>query len=197
MAQTDNSYLADKAALRAGHLPESDEISVLDCYGGSGKVWKAVGRLVEKNIRVLPIEIKDYGWFHLPGDNMKYLGSMDLSKFNVIDMDAYGIPYEQLKEIFDRGYKGTVFVTFIQSIFGSVNHEMLIDVGFTKDQIKKIPTLFGKRGWEYFLEWLGLHGVEKIWHRCHARKHYIGFNCVAGSSIGSHSHTEETVEDHV
>jgi hypothetical protein len=196
MAQTDNTYLADKVALRVAHLPQKDTINVLDCFGGSGKVWKAVKRLTGKNIRVLPIEMKDINWFHLPGDNMKYLGSIALEKYDIVDLDAYGIPYEQLKEVFDRGFNGIVFVTFIQSIFGGINHDMLIDIGFTKEQIKKIPTIFGKRGWEYFLEWLGLHGVKKIWHRHHARKHYLGFSCAGESSSGSRTRQEDRAEDH-
>lgn len=173
MAQTDNSYLADKVALRLDHLPD-EPIKVLDCFGGMGKVWQAVKILSAKNISVLPIDIIDYG-FHLPGDNKSYLGSMNLEKFNVIDMDAYGIPYEQMKIILDRKYRGIVFVTFIQSVMGQMSYGLLYDIGFTSEMVKKSPVLFGARGWKYFLEWLSSYGITEIWHRSHNRKHYLGF----------------------
>lgn len=185
MVQTNNSHLADKVALRAGHLPDVPIVRVLDCFGGEGKVWAAVKRLTGRRIVTLPIEIKDYeaSEFHLPGDNRAYLSSLDLSKFNVIDLDAYGVPFEQLEMVFNGNYRGVVFVTFIQSIMGRLPNSLLTSVGFTDEMIKKCPTLFGKSGFKYFLEYLGLRGVKRIWHRSHARKHYIGFNCADLSSM--------------
>jgi hypothetical protein len=199
MAQikTNNSYLSDKVALRVAHLPEKNPLYVLDCFAGDGKIWKAVERLTGRELRVLPIDTIDYGMFYLPGDNMSYLKSIDLDRYDVIDLDAYGIPYEQLKELFERNYHGVVFVTFIQSIFGTINHGLLKDIGFSNEQINKIPTLFGKRGWEYFIEWLGLHGVEKIWHRHHTRKHYIGFNCVGVCEDDSDTQREDKAANRV
>ena len=90
----------------------------------------------------------------------------------MIDLDAYGVCYDQLKILFDRKYKGHVFFTMIQSVMGMMPMGLLNEVGFTDVMIRKAPTLFGKRGWKYFLEYLALHGVTKIWHKSHARKHY-------------------------
>lgn len=107
--KTNNSYLADKARLRLNNLP--DDPSVLDCYGGAGLVWEAVKRMYGKPIKYLSIDKIDYGiGFYLPGDNMKYLGSMDLSPYNIIDLDAYGCPYGQLKTLFERGYSYTKWI---------------------------------------------------------------------------------------
>jgi len=174
MAQTNNSYLADKVAIRANHLPDGN-VTVLDCYGGSGKVWEGVRRKTGKKITVLPIDIIDYGMFHLPGDNRAYLGSVDLGRFNVIDLDAYGIPYEQLRSVFMRGFSGMVFVTFIRSVVGCISHGLLQDVGFSKAMIEKAPTLAYRRGWDLFLDWLAGNGVEEIWHRSKHGKHYLAF----------------------
>ena len=176
MEQMDNTYLADKAALRADHLPDG-EIRVLDCYGGKGLVWHAVQKLARRKIKVLPVDIRnDLNTFRLPGDNRAFLQIIDLTKFNVVDLDAYGVPYDQLRMIFERGYIGKMFVTFIQSLYGKMPYGLLEEVGFTAEMIKRSPTLFGRRGWDYFLDYLALHGVTKVWHRSHARKHYLFFD---------------------
>ncbi len=179
MAQTNNSFLADKVALRANHLPDGDSITVLDCYAGSGKVWAAVKKLTGRKIDVLPIDTREYDniGFYLPGNNLAYLQSIDIHKFDVIDLDAYGVPFDQLDIIFKRQFKGTLFVTFIQSVMGGVPTGLLESVGFSAEMVKRCPTLFYKSGWKYFLEYLSKQGVRKIWHRSHYRKHYIGFNC--------------------
>ena len=176
MAETDNSFLGDKVEMRANHLPKSKgEVRVLDCFHGSGLIWAGVSRHTNKKISVLAMEKKEIYDFHLPGDNISYLMSIDLSRFDVIDLDAYGVPYEQLKIIFERGFRGTVFATFIQSVYGSINHHLLTDLGFTEIMINKSPAILYKRGWEYFMQWLASHGVTDIFHRSKGRKHYLGF----------------------
>jgi hypothetical protein len=181
LTKTDNAYLRDKLQLRADHLPSGD-IRVLDCFCGKGILWAGVEKMTNRKITTLPIDTRDdIDFFHLAGNNSDFLTTLNLSKFNVIDLDAYGVPYEQLKIIFERGYQGTVFVTFIQSIMGIMPMRLFQDVGFSEEMIKKSPTLFCKRGWEYFLQWLAAHGVTEIYHRSHARKHYLGFNCAGRS----------------
>ncbi len=173
--KTNNSFLMNKVNLRLGNLPESP--SVLDCFGGSGAIWKIVERQSGQAIRYIGIDKLDYGLgFYLPGDNMGYLHTMDLNRFNVIDLDAYGVPYKQLAVLFDREYRGRVFVTFIQVVVGEIPHKLLVDVGFTHEMIAACKTLFFKRGWQYFLEWLAQKGVRTIKHRSHARKHYLVFD---------------------
>lgn len=180
MAQTkvNNSFLKDKIALRINHLPDGD-LRVLDCFAGSGLIWQAIARaLPERSIKVLPIDTQPYdGAFRLPGDNRRYLSELDLSRFNVIDLDAYGVPIEQLETIFERGYNGVVFVTFIQSAYGTMPYAALQAIGFSESQIEKCPTLFSERGWKYFREYLALRGVRRIVHRSRERKHYLAFNC--------------------
>ena len=173
--KTDNSFIKLKIDLRISHLPSGD-LRVLDCFAGSGKIWRSIKKRTGRNIKILPIDLrKDIG-FHLSGDNLDYLISLDLTKFEVVDLDAYGVPVEQLKVLFDSGYKGTVFVTMIQSIFGRMPNDLLIQVGFTEEMINKTPTLFGRRGWEYFKQYLSGNGVQKIWHYSKDDKHYLCFN---------------------
>lgn len=174
--KTANSYLSDKVALRAGHLPRKRNLYILDCYAGKGVIWKAVQELTGRHITTVPIDIKEDTGFRLPGDNRAYLDTIDLTPFDVVDLDAYGVPYEQLKILFAREYAGAVFVTFIQSMYGQMPLGLLEEVGFSKDMVKQIPTLFSKNAWGFFLEWLALRGVEKINVRSHNRKHYLYFN---------------------
>lgn len=174
-AKTNNSYLSNKIELRLRHLPD-DNISVLDCYGGARLIWKAIEQQIKRPVRYISIDKIDYGvGFYLDGDNLGYLRGLDLARFNVIDLDAWGVPYAQLKTLFEREYKGRVFVTFIQSLYGTIPHGLLEDIGFSSDMFRACPTIFGKRGWQYFLEWLALKGVRAITHRSHAKKHYLTF----------------------
>lgn len=128
----------------------------------------------KKDIRVLGMEKREIG-FRLPGDNMAWLVEMDLSRFDVIDLDAYGVPYEQLSLLFERGYRGVVFVTLIQSLWGRMPNDLLLEIGFTEAMIEKAPSLVGIRGFQYFMEWLASKGIETIYRRSHARKHYFCF----------------------
>ena len=180
--KTDNDFMADKVGLRAGHLPAKGEIRVLDCFAGTGRVWKAVKRrMPRREIRILGMEKRRLG-FNLPGDNLAWLAEMDLSRFNVIDLDSYGIPYDQMKILFDRGFPGVVYVTFIQTGFGQLSYGMLEDIGFSREMIKKTPTIFQGRGWQYLLEWLALRGVRKVFYRHgqsrkggRSNKYYLAF----------------------
>jgi hypothetical protein len=172
--KTDNSYLVDKIALRANHLPAGD-VTVLDCFAGKGLIWNGVVARTGRRIRRLPIDIRNSKNFHLPGDNRSYLQTIDLKRFNVIDLDAYGVPFAQLEIVFQRGYAGTVFCTFIQSVVGALPHGMLMSLGYTPEMLGKCPTLFFRDGYEKFKQYLAQRGVRRLWERTHARKNYVGF----------------------
>lgn len=173
--KTNNSYLGNKVDLRINHLPDGN-LSVLDCYGGAGKIWAAIERETGRQIRYLPIDRLDYGvGLFLPGDNLVYLASLDLSRFNVVDLDAYGVPYHQLEVLFDREFTGRVFVTMNQTVAGGLPHDMLVQIGFSKAIIQASPTLCFRNGWRHFLDYLAARGVRQVVHRSKARKHYLTF----------------------
>jgi hypothetical protein len=177
--QTDNSYLEDKVALRARHLPDG-KVSVLYCFAGTGKIWKAViSSRTDVDIKVLGIE-KQVGkakGFHIPIDNNRFLKSGDLSQFNVIDLDAYGIPYEQIGTILRRRWHGVIFATVIQSIFGRLQNDLLEEVGYSKSMIEKAPVLCCKGGFDKFCSWLASRGIRKVIARRSedGMKNYIQF----------------------
>jgi len=174
--QTDNSYLADKIALRISMLPKKKELRVIDAFHGAGTIWKNIQKKYDGKIKITRIDIEQKDdVFTLIGKNEKFLPSLPLEKYDVIDLDAYGVPYEQLKIIFDRGFKGLVFVTFIQTVIGILQTDFLVDLGYTESMVKKCPSLFCKNGQEKFLRWLKIKGVDRVTMRRHARKCYLGF----------------------
>lgn len=174
--QTENSYFEDKVQLRLAHLPKKDTVRILDCFSADGSLWREIAARTDQRLQVLRIE-KEKGkkGTYLPGDNLKYLGSLDLQSFDVIDLDAFGVPYAQLRILFERGYKGHVYVTFIQSLFGRLPPDMLEEIGFTSAMVAKAPILFSKGGRSRLLQYLALHGVQKTQIISLGRKHYLHF----------------------
>jgi len=171
MQGTDNSLLEYKVALRCAHLP-TGPVSVLDCFGGYGVVWKEVGKRSRRD------DIIRHGidMEHRPGlvrgDNRKWLQGLTLDRYNVIDLDAYGVPFDQVDVLFKRGYRGTVFFTMIQTMMGIMPARLLNASGIEKTARKLCPTLFGQIGWMLWLDWLANNGVEKVFHCSKDRKHY-------------------------
>ena len=172
--KTNNSFLIDKIMLRANHLP--DNPVVLNCFAGEDLIWCGVELKAGKKIPRLNIDKKSYGDFYIPGDCIGYLETLDLNKYSVIDLDSYGIPFKELQVLVKRKYKGTIFVTFIQSIIGVLPTELLLSQGITEKMINKIPTAYYKSGWKYFLNYLSSAGVTEIVQRTKDRKHYICFH---------------------
>ena len=159
--KTDNSYISTKINLRINHLPNKKSIKVLDCFAGRSRIWKEIKERSFKNINVIGIDRITYG-STLKGDNIKYLKGMNLNKYDIIDLDAYGVPFRQLEIIFRKKYKGILFITFIQSIFGRLPVRMLEKIGYTRKMIKKCPTIFNRNGIEKFKQYLAINGIKKI-----------------------------------
>jgi hypothetical protein len=178
--KTDNSHFEEKVRLRIDHLPEKNHITVLDCFAGTGKLWDEVKKRTKKDIKVLSIEKEhDKNPLALSGSNLKYINAIDLSRFDLIDLDAYGIPYRQLSILFQREYKGGIFVTAIQSCKGMLPNQMIIELGYTKSMIQKIPSLFNREGLGKIKNYLYLHGVQSITGYFIERKSYFYFKTKA------------------
>jgi len=154
-------------------------MKVLDCYGGLGVVWGAVEKATGKKVDRTAIDIRhDLRTFHLHGDNTKVMSGLNLQGYDVIDLDAYGIPYDQMREVFEQGYRGVVFVTAIQTVTGNIPKGLLVDIGFPPEITSKAVSIPARHGWSLVKEWLALKGVKKIVHRSKNRKHYFCFNTV-------------------
>ena len=175
--QTDNSYIADKVMMRLRHLPDKPAITVLDAFAGDGTIWRQVRKMSDKQITVVSLDQKpDKSGVYLQGDNIKFMVGMDLTRFDVIDLDAYGVPYNQLCLVTERAAKGTVvFVTFIQTMTGQLPKAMLIECGYSRNMIAKIPTLFNRNGMEKMKHVLANHGISQIHVKSSGRKNYLAF----------------------
>ncbi len=160
-----------KTQLRADHIPNQPFV-VLDAFGGFGETWKNVAKKTGRSdIHRVGIDAQDRPGC-VKGDNRKWLKGIDLSRFDVIDLDAYGIPYDQVSILFRRNYSGIVFFTFIQAYEGLVPAKLLAESGITKPMRKKCPTIWAHSAWQMWLDWLANNGVKTVWHRSKHRKHY-------------------------
>ena len=116
MVKSDNSHQWRKTLVRLGAIRSinKQEINVLDCYAGKGKTWDHVQKNIDVKINVVRIEKEQgKGRFALRGECERYLKKIDLSIFDIVDLDAYGSPSRQLQILFDRKYFGVVCVTGI------------------------------------------------------------------------------------
>jgi len=138
---------------------------VLDAFHGHGAIWREISKIEPQIDSVVGIEKENgKGRGSIYGDNMKLLPRMDLSGFNVIDLDAYGCPYEQINAVLRNGtlMKGTVvFFTFIRTAKGSVDRRLLEKAGFSTAMIKKIPTIFNKYAEQALESYFAENGIKK------------------------------------
>lgn len=178
--QTESTFFESKVILRINNLPQKKEISVLDCFSADGKIWNEIKKRTEKKLTVTRIE-KQVGrsGVYLQGNNIKFLKTLNVNDYDIIDLDSFGSPIKQLEIIFNKSKKESkktiFFVTFIQSYAGGLPYVMLEKIGYTKKMIKKIPTLFYRNGIEKFKNYLSYYGVKKIKIMTNSRKHYIMF----------------------
>ena len=149
--QTDNSDLESKLHIRQIAIEKllDNEIcpSILECYSGNGVLYSELNKRMSIKLEVTRIDQKnDRQGMYLIGDNRKYLRSLSIEKYNIIDLDAYGIPYDQIKIILDRQWHGTLIVTHIQSMMGTLPAMLLQDFGITKSMRMACPTMYSKFG---------------------------------------------------
>jgi len=173
---TDNSHIDQKVALRLTNLPDKEHIRVLDCFAGYGRVWDAVKRRSDKKIDVLAIEkrkLKERKSVYLCGDNMKFMQTFDLNVFDIIDLDDYGFPYEQLDMLFRRRYRGIVFITFGATGGGELPHALLNELGYTNSMISKIKLLFSRDPFKKVCQYLAKHGVVDVEYVKQSNVYYL------------------------
>ena len=106
--------LRTKVAQRLALLdPAADLVRVLDAYGGDGDVWRHVATLTDTRIEVTSVDQRSHARTQLTVDNRRFIASVDLSRFDLVDLDAWGFPAEQLALVADQQYAGTVTYTAI------------------------------------------------------------------------------------
>ena len=159
----DLSLINAKIQLRINSIEHlKGQIKVLELFGGEGVLWNEVKKLTGKDILILGIDKNKYKRVQLQGDNLKFIDSLNLQEFDVIDADAWGSPFYQVEKIFSKNYKGIVHCTFIQTMMGGLSKEMLLRLGYTETMLSKIKSVFNKNGVEKFKNYfLNLGYVEE------------------------------------
>ena len=175
--KTDHSYFAEKVQLRLNNLPDKEPINVLDMFAGQGMIWDEVIKRSGRKINILGMEKKaGIPRIYLLGDNEKY--QINYDAFDLIDLDAYSIPYRQMKRILDMATKKIgIFVTLIQVINGRLPSILLLNFGYTKVMIRKSPTIFNRHGQEKLLSYLAMRDIRwvKFYSTPNRRKTYLYF----------------------
>jgi len=163
-----SSHFSEKVRLRVDAISgiKTPTIKVLDAFHAEGDMWKSVRKQVNQEIIVTGIEldkIKKSSDFVIKGDNKKILGVIDLSVYDVIDLDAYTSPYEQIKVVHGNKTlkKGTVII-YTKIMNGWLFSKKLIEEIIPKAMIKKIPTFFSKFRDDAFSSFLFNLGVKEV-----------------------------------
>lgn len=159
--KTDNADTFNKVKLREKAIEGLESVRVLDLFAGENVLWSQINK--DDYFGVEREEGKGNNDFY--GDNMKIIPVLDLKRFNVIDVDSWGVPYPQIKALFENKtlQKGTVIIyTAIGSKMSYPNRECMIDYGVL-EMWNKAHTLFNKLTIPWFYDLLYRNGVRKVW----------------------------------
>jgi hypothetical protein len=163
MKGTDNSNFEKKVLLRIAALKEARNNVVLDCYAGTGRLWREVQRRTGIELKITSIE-KEKGKnpTALCGDNMKILPSLDIDRYGLIDLDSYGHPVAQLRHIAARGYSGVVCVTWIDTVMAQQPREVVSAIGVDYEIYRKHPVIFNSLKDRLFKNFLYICGAKQL-----------------------------------
>lgn len=149
-AKVDNSHHALKCDLRLRAVAASDHtpVRVLDAYAGLGALWNDVRGRTDRTIAYMGMDKRpDAPRQMIRGDNRKLLRSLDLTRFDLIDLDAYGVPAEQLAIVAERAPGVPVLVTCILDTRGVVPHEVCRRLGIPLEHVRRAPRAVARLGW--------------------------------------------------
>ena len=180
--QNDNSHHAPKVQLRVDAILrlKKDRVRVLDAFAGEGLIWKSVQeQLPGVEFDILKIEKKPYAEPGvIAGDNRKVMPSLDLAEFDLIDLDAYGIPYEQLRLCAERAPGVPVAVTCIMSALTPMPVALLMAAQIPREWADKKRTgqiLFSRwreEWWDNYCAVLGYTSTTRHIYRDQMLKNY-------------------------
>lgn len=174
---TESSHAAAKVHLRLSFLPKKSKINVLDLFSADGGLWEAVKKKTPIKINTLRIEkLPGKSGIYLQGNNLQFMESLDLSTFDVIDIDAFGVPTQHLQILFDRKYKGRVFVTFTNPFIGVLPLKFLMDLGYSRAMLSKTKAIFCRDHMKKMEGWLAIKGgIRQVQEINIGNKHYFYF----------------------
>ena len=161
--KADNSHSGAKIALRLALVDglKQKNLRVLDAYSGTGFLWKQV-RAARPDVEfaMTNIEKKKNGRLDaIHGDNVRIMPSLPLGEFDIIDLDAYGIPTEQLALVAAAAPHVPVLVTCISASVGTVPYAMLEAAGIPSQWERDVVQVFKNIGatdlWDSYCASLG------------------------------------------
>lgn len=157
--KTDNKSIANKIYIRKEAIKDLREIKVLDMFAGRNVLWNNI-----KTDRYFGIDINAEKGKNLSADARQVLDSIDLSSFNVIDCDSYGIAFDIYKKLLtNKNLKnGTIiFYTLITNEFTKIQNEAKKEFNF-KHLYNKAPSLFNARAIKFFYEMISSYGIKEV-----------------------------------
>lgn len=178
------------------------DLRILDAYAGPGRLWRNVSRHYPGHLEVLGVDVRRFRTA-IKADNRRVLLSVDLSRFDLIDLDAYGLPAEQVEIISNRGYQGPLVWTCIQKMFAVMPATITDKEGIPREWRDICPTLFSEyyvdslaRRWCGFLD--GLGWPNHAWLQPRNTQPYAygpGRNLYGISTVGQLPVSQTTVTD--
>lgn len=160
--KTDNHDAAKKIGLRRYATKDLPYLSVLDCFAGNNMLWQSGSFNLR---RYYGIEKEKGKGRNLYADNLRVIGSLDLSPFNIIDLDSYGVPFNQCFELFRNPTlkKGTVIV--YTSITGGMNamNKACLKYFHMDKMYSRCKVLLNKKTTELFYAYLYENGIRKVY----------------------------------
>ena len=173
----DKKIIEAKIQLRLMSLPKNqNQVSILECFAGEGILWNEVKKRTKKQLKILSIDKNNYQKISLKGDNIRFLKSLDLTKYQIIDLDAWGCPANQLQVLFEKKYKGIVICSFVQPKLRAINKIVQLNSGYTNKMIKEASFLCRKNGLEQMLFFIKTKfKVNKVKIANYKQKYYFYF----------------------
>ena len=194
---------AGKVALRlavAEGLGAGAQLRVLDAYAGAGRLWRAVSRHYPGHLELLGVDMRRFRTA-IKADNRRVLASIDLDRFDLIDLDAYGLPAEQAQIIASHGYRKPIVWTCIQKMFAVMPAAVTDAEGIPREWRDLCPTLFSEfyvdglaRRWCGYLD--GLGWAHHAWLQPRSTQPYAygpGRNLYGISTLGPLPVSQESV----
>lgn len=155
-----STHFSTKVSLRLKAIDGLKTAEVLDCYHGDGLIWQSVAKRRD-GITVTGIEMNESGspFFCYKGNNLEIIDTIDLSPFNVIDLDAYTNPVNLMNKILPRLDKPTVIIyTFCMNRLSGIPGNLSM---FSNIQ-KKAKTITNKFLDDCWKNYLFSNGVEQF-----------------------------------
>lgn len=162
-----SAHLEEKVWLRCHAVqlvnPSPRVVHVMDAFAGDGTLWAEVRRRMEPDgwkFHIFSVDRDEYANTTLRSDNVQVLASLDLSGFDIVDLDAYGWPVEQLRIVSAAPRRPLTVVSRIAATLGWSGAPAAIMADLGVNPPKDTPANFLGAvademwdGWLYELGW--------------------------------------------